>query len=127
MSYKTVRFKWARKVLKAKMFVVLTEKESCIAIDGADPFSLTDSLALAAQTAELEMFRDSLNNTIRDHKLALDRLSGVTNENNQETTAASGTAVRNTTAKATKQSRPVRAGTGDKRTSRKATPKKAHN
>ena len=76
MSFKTAKLKWAKKLLRAKMFVVMTEKESAIAIDGADPYSFTDAIALAAQAAELEMFQQSLAGLLKQHQDALKKLSG---------------------------------------------------
>lgn len=88
MSFKTLKFKWARKLLKAKMFVVMTEKESAIAVDGADPYSFTDAIALAAQSAELEMFNESLSKLVADHKDALEKLGGIPDEVKPEKEAA---------------------------------------
>lgn len=126
MSFKTVKLRWAKKLLKAKMFVVMTEKESAIAIDGADPYTFTDALALAAQAAELEMFHSSLGELIRDHQRAL---ANISKESNNEATpnvvaeeapATSGTGNAATPAKAGSKSRPVRAKDGGRKPSPKA-------
>lgn len=98
MNFRMVKIKWARKLLKAKMFVIMTEKESAIAVDGADPYSFTDAVALAAQSAELEMFHESLGKLIADHKDALNKLGGVSNE---PTTQKAPAASRETNAKPT--------------------------
>lgn len=89
MSFNTLKLKWARKLLKAKMFIVMTEKESAIAVDGADPYTFTDAMALAAQSAELEMFQQSLNQLVKDHQDALKNLSGVSNEAKTKKSATS--------------------------------------
>lgn len=132
MSFKTIKIRWASKLLKSKMFVILTEKESCIAIDGADPFSFTDALALAAQAAELEMFHESLGNLVKDHRNALAKLSGVpTNEPAKktkpikETVAPKAKANATKASKATKQSRPVQPTVRGSKTPSKVTLEKA--
>lgn len=75
MSFKTTKIKWARKLLKAKMFVLMTDKEGVIAIDGADPHSFTDAIALAAQAAELQSFYGSLGELIKEHDIVLRNIS----------------------------------------------------
>lgn len=80
MSFKRAKMKWAKKLLKAKMFVILTDKESAIAIDGVDPHSFTDALALAAQAAELQLFHEQLGDLLKEHAAALKVLSGVPDE-----------------------------------------------
>lgn len=77
MSFTSIKIKWAQKLLKAKFFVVLTDKEAVIAIDGADPRSFTDLMALSSQTAEIEMFLDKLMLLSKDHKAAVDKLTDV--------------------------------------------------
>ena len=75
MKFQALKLKWAQRLLKAKFFIVMTEKESAIAIDGADPFSFDDATALHSQLAELEMYRDSLEELISDHRTAIKRLT----------------------------------------------------
>lgn len=77
MRFTTIKARWAKKILRAKYFVVLTDKESVIAIDGADPDSFTDLLGLSSQQAEIEMFYNKLGSLVKDHKLAIDKLTGV--------------------------------------------------
>lgn len=110
-SFNRVKLRWARKLLGAKMFVVMTEKESAIAIDGADPRSFTDALALAAQAAELEMFQEKLGGLIVAHHQALKDLNGEVNEpttspktarSSKTTSDKRKTPVRKNTNKATK-------------------------
>jgi hypothetical protein len=77
MDFKRLKARYVRKLLQAKFFVLLTDKESAIALDGADPDSFSDMLALNAQAAALLAFRDNLNALIRDHDRAIERLSGT--------------------------------------------------
>lgn len=86
MNYKATRLKWARKLLRAKYFVILTDKESVIAISGVDPSQFTDAMALAAQTAELVMFRDKLEELIVQHNKALLNLPPDSEEKNHKDT-----------------------------------------
>lgn len=70
------RLLWAKKLLKAKYFVVLTDKESVIALDGADPNSFVDVLALTAQSAEVNDFYEILGELVKDHAAAIKALTG---------------------------------------------------
>jgi len=79
MIPRAVRVRWARKLLGAKYFVVLTDKESVIALAGVNPESFTDALALASQSAEIEMFYNSLGDLMKDHKKALNKLNRMNN------------------------------------------------
>lgn len=107
MSFKTAKLKWAKKLLRAKMFVVMTEKESAIAIDGADPYSFTDAIALAAQAAELEMFQQSLAGLLKQHQDALKKLSGDSNVKKSTTTRRKANAKQATQARV-KRARPTK-------------------
>lgn len=46
---------------------MLTDKDSVIALDGANPKSLEDTVALAAQKAALLKFKESLDGLIKEH------------------------------------------------------------
>lgn len=70
--------KWANKVLKARHFIVLTDKESVIAIDGMDPNSMNDLLALQAQAASIKDFQDMLNELQQRHKVRVAELNALT-------------------------------------------------
>lgn len=74
MTTKRIRIMWARKLLGAKHFVVMTDKESALMFEGIDPREFTDALALAAQAAELEAFQESLTGLMLEHKDAIDKL-----------------------------------------------------
>jgi hypothetical protein len=71
-----VRVRWAWRLLRAKYFVVLTDKASCFMLDVADPSLESDKLALHAQTAELQMFKNALDEAIKQHQEAVDNLTG---------------------------------------------------
>lgn len=90
MTFTTRKIKWAIKLLKSKMFVVLTDKEAAIAIDGADPYSLTDAITLAAQASELQMFNESIKELIDKHEAALTQLSKVIDGNDKKATSVKG-------------------------------------
>ena len=76
MTFTGLKLKWAKRLLKAKYFVVLTDKESAIAIDGADPSSFTDMLALTAQAAEIDEFYSKLGELVKQHRDAVTKLTG---------------------------------------------------
>lgn len=71
---------WAKRLLRAKFFVVMTEKESAIMFDGANPDEFTDLLALTSQAAELELFKEKLQELIDAHTEASAKLTGVSIE-----------------------------------------------
>lgn len=73
MSLRTLQLKWAAKIARARFFVVLTDKEAAIVMDGVEPENIEDKLALQAQTAELRTFHDALGGLIKDHDRVLDR------------------------------------------------------
>lgn len=79
MKFKSIRLVWAAKLLKSKFFVVMTERESIIALDGAKPESFSDLLALIAQTAELRMFHKNVGELIEAHDEAIDKFNEVQN------------------------------------------------
>jgi hypothetical protein len=77
MNIHKARMVGASYLMKAKFFVVLTDKQASLALDGVDPYSFTDVLALNAQAAELELFRDKLTELIKEHKKARKQLGGI--------------------------------------------------
>lgn len=64
---RNVRLRWARKILQAKHFVVLTDKDSVIAIEGVSPTSLDDIIELAEQAAAIESFIFRLRELQKEH------------------------------------------------------------
>lgn len=76
MVRQLIKLRWAWNVLRAKYFVVLTDKASCFMLDAADPSLESDTLALHAQAAELQMFKEALDNAIQQHQAAVDNLTG---------------------------------------------------
>lgn len=70
-----LKAKWCRKLMRAKYFVLLTDKESVIALEGADPNSMVDVVNLEAQKAELSLFRSKMKTLVKDHEEAITNLS----------------------------------------------------
>ncbi len=70
------RTKWAARIMRARYFVVLTERESVIYLKGVKPEEFEDVVALAAQCAELEDFQDKLKDMIERHEAQVYKLSG---------------------------------------------------
>lgn len=71
MTYRTVKVKWARRLLRAKYFVVMTDRHSAILFEGVDPESIVDRTALEAQAAEIEYFYEQLGDLVKRHKKAV--------------------------------------------------------
>lgn len=84
---RSVKLRWARKILGAKFFVVLTDREGVIALDGADPNQILDVVALTAQSAELQDFADKLSMVIKDHDRAIRKLNGLSDKPKRSTRA----------------------------------------
>lgn len=74
MRDRVLNVKWANKVLKSKNFVVLTDKESMIALKGVDPDSLDDIFILQSQQAAINQFIDSLENLRKRHERRVQEL-----------------------------------------------------
>lgn len=87
-SMKMAKLKWANKLARARYFVVLTDKESVIAFDGANPRSFTDILALEAQASEIDNFLEALKELRTRHSDAIDRLQEKENKRAKRTSAA---------------------------------------
>lgn len=85
---KSLRLRWAKKLLRAKYFVVMTDTQAMIALDAADPNELHDVVALAAQSAELQAFYDKLGELIHQHSIILRALSKETDEKPNTATRA---------------------------------------
>lgn len=64
---KRINALWAGKLMRTKNFVVLTDTESVIRMDGVDPNSLEDIIKVEAQRASLSMFYDRLAGLIKLH------------------------------------------------------------
>lgn len=80
MTFTRVKVNWAKKLLRAKYFVAMTDKASVIALDAADPEDFTDLMALSAQMAEVEAFQEQLSEFVERHKQAIQKLTGVKSE-----------------------------------------------
>jgi hypothetical protein len=85
MIPRSIKLRWAKKLLRAKYFVVLTDKESVIAFAGVDPENFTDILALTSQAAEVEMFYEALGELTKDHKKAIERLENASKDTRKQT------------------------------------------
>lgn len=72
---KRLNMKWAIKVLRAKYFVVLTESESAIVLEGVDPQSMYDPLMLRAQADSIKEFQSNLADLLKVHQDRIDELS----------------------------------------------------
>lgn len=73
--FKAIKLKWANKLLRSRYFVVLTDRESAIALDGVNPDKINDLLALTAQSSALMSFQERLGQLIKDHDKAATKLA----------------------------------------------------
>lgn len=73
---RAVNLKWANRILRSKNFVVLTDKESVIYLDGIDPDSMSDLITLTAQASSLQVFTDRLQQLQKRHEKKIIELSG---------------------------------------------------
>lgn len=71
---KRIKARWASKIMRSKYFVVLTDKEAGMYLEGANPEDMNDQIALAAQVTELKDFSDRLKTLITDHNVILRKL-----------------------------------------------------
>lgn len=80
---KRLRLQWAKRLIGARYFIAMTDTEAVIALDAADPDTITDIVALTAQAAELEAFYDKLGELINRHQdimRAYDKMAKGINE-----------------------------------------------
>lgn len=77
---KNLRLRWAKKILRAKNFVVVTDKESVIALEGVNPDNLNDHIMLAEQSASIDSFKAMLDNLQRKHNKRLEEISNDASE-----------------------------------------------
>jgi len=75
---RVIKMRWARKLMQAKYFVLLTDSEAVIALDGVEPELMLDAISLEAQSAELKEFRRRIDILIKDHNRALANFRKVT-------------------------------------------------
>lgn len=99
------KLRWAWKLLRSKYFVILTDKESVIAMSGYDPKKFNDFLAVSAQTAAIDGFLESLKRLRKDHEKIVDSFSDATSVKKPK---ARSTNVSNTRAPKTKSARKSR-------------------
>lgn len=97
---RVTKARWANKLMRAKYFVVLTDKESVIALEGLNPEVFDDILALQAQGAALADFHSKLGVLVKDHDKAARQLLQPKRSNNAKPTKAKPTT--NRTAKVKK-------------------------
>ena len=60
--------------MRTKNFVVLTDTESVINLEGTDPEKFLDILTLTAQANSLDIFDGKLHELMDDHAKAVDKL-----------------------------------------------------
>jgi hypothetical protein len=87
MRDKRLNLKWARKLMKAKTFVVCTETESFIAIEGINPNNLNDMLTLQAQQASIDSFITDLEGLREAHQRKVQELGGQVGITREEASA----------------------------------------
>lgn len=75
--HKSTKLRWAKKLMRARYYVVLTDKEAVIAMDGVNPKSMNDIVALQAQAAEIEEFSRKLHKLAQDHEKIVGKLLAV--------------------------------------------------
>lgn len=83
---KRLRLKWAKRLIGARYFIAMTDREAVIALDAADPDTITDTVALTAQAAELEAFYDKLGELIKRHRDILREYARLQKGKNEKTT-----------------------------------------
>lgn len=97
MRDKLLALRWARKIMGSKSFVVLTDTESFIAMDGIDPNKLNDLLVLQAQHASVEAFQEDLEKLKLVHEQRVNELGGkvgITREKSSVKTTGKKVSVR---------------------------------
>lgn len=60
--------------MRAKYFMVLTDKASALMLEGVDPKTIRDQVMLEHQMTELILFREALEDTIKEHQRAIKKL-----------------------------------------------------
>jgi len=83
---KKLRLRWAKRLIGARYFVAMTDREAVIALDAADPNTITDAVALTAQAAELEAFHGKLGELIKQHNDILEAYAKMSKGANEKTT-----------------------------------------
>lgn len=73
---RALKLKWAAKLAQSRYFVILTDKESVIALDGVNPKSMSDAMALTAQASAVRDFHAKLGELIKEHDSAVSKLLG---------------------------------------------------
>lgn len=108
MHNKRLNLKWANKLLRAKAFVVLTDKEGVICMDGMDPNSLNDQFILQSQLASIEKFEGDLAELKARHQSRIRELGGKVGVTRRKPSAAKRSSVPKTKANASKSPRTKR-------------------
>lgn len=76
LGKKSIRVKWAQRILKAKFFVALTEKDAVIYLKGADPTTFEDETALVSQAVTIDTYIKRLQQLRRSHDQVLESKFG---------------------------------------------------
>lgn len=79
-----VQLRWARKILKAKHFIVLTDSEGIIALQGVDPHNLHDVIMLEEQAATISGFMERLKDLKREHDEAIANIMEVSDRESKK-------------------------------------------
>lgn len=74
-----IRLRWARKIMSARSFIVLTDNESILALSGVDPTTLGDFETLVHQRLEIEDFIEKLEVLARAHSAKIAQITGRDN------------------------------------------------
>lgn len=72
---KRIKLLWAKKIFKARFFVALTESDSVILLQAADPTRLGDAIAIRTQKATLTAWSKQLEDLIKQHDIAFKKLN----------------------------------------------------
>jgi hypothetical protein len=69
--------KWVAELMRAKSFVLATDKGAVCNVPMADPYTMDSVVYLAAQHSSLVDFRDRLNRVIEEHEALSQSKFGV--------------------------------------------------
>lgn len=75
MTFNKAKLLWAKRLMRARFFVVLTDTGSAIGLRGVNPESIEDVVALKAQQAEIKRYAVQLQEVIDKHDRAINELT----------------------------------------------------
>lgn len=91
---KKINLRWARKIMKSRNFVIMTDTESVIFLDGIDPNSMDNLVMLAAQASSLDDFIARLKEVAKHHEARATEITGKTGITKGESIAKQATTTR---------------------------------